>query len=208
MRNFFNIIYDYITYLFSDDNIAEQILESVQSENSYKYMDYSELEINQKYNKETTALKEFNLDPNKTTILIVDDYIGIMKTPEMIIQTSEDLNLKDYNIMKFWGINSGKEVLYYLDENPDTKIDIGIIDILINGLDGVDIVHKIKESNPDLRFMFYSGIDIESNEYKANKARAKFKKFLPEYNFLDKIILKSSSFKDVIAPSMYKLIKG
>lgn len=198
----------WLSNLFSNDNIAEEMFKSVQNENNYINMNKEELKLNHYYDKETTPLRTFDINPNKKTILIIDDYIGIMKTPEIIIRTSKDLKLEDYNIIKFYGISAGKELLCWVDNNPNTKVDIGIIDILINGIDGVDIVTKILEHSPDMRFNFYSGIDIDSNEYKANKARAKFLKFLPKYNFLDVLILKSNSYKDVIAPSIYNLIKG
>ena len=207
MKNLYNSFLDFLLNLFSEEDIANNMMESVRQENNYKTMDKKYLEIKDISPTDEITLREFDIDKNKQTILIIDDYIGITNTANIIITTSDDLHLDDYNIIKFWGIKAGKELLLYLEKNPDIKIDVAIIDMLINGIDGVDIVYKMIKNSPDVRYMFYTGVDLEGNEYKYNKARAKYVKFLGD-NFLDKIVLKSKSFKDVIAPSLYKLIKG
>ncbi len=196
-------IYDYI---FSNDALAEEMIKSIETENDYSTMDDSKLFIQDVKNLDI-EIPTFNINPNKQTILIIDDYPGITNTPNIIINTYDDLNINDYNILKFYGIHAGKILLSWLEQNKDVKIDMAIIDMLINGIDGVDILYKIQSTNPDVRYVFYTGVYLDGGEYKYNKARAKYNKFI-KGEFLDNIILKSQNFELEIAPAMYEFIKG
>jgi hypothetical protein len=196
-----------LDFFIGSEDISKEMMDSIENENDFRNMQRDCLKIKDVEPHDEITLRDFNIDPNKKTIVMIDDYAGITNTADIIINTSKDLNIDDYNIIKFWGIKAGKELLFWLEKNPEITIDIAIIDMLINGIDGVDIIYKMLKYSPNVRYKFYTGVDLEGNEYKYNKARAKYLEFIGD-DFLDKVVLKSKSFKDVIAPSLYTLIKG
>lgn len=195
----------WFTNIFKSDVITDEIIDNIINEN--KHLPPQKLTIETyKPEYENLELKHFDIDKNKKTIFVIDDYQGIINTPNLIMDAN-GLDENNYNFIKFSGLNSGKEFLLWLEHNKDVKIDKGIIDLLINGIDGVDLVYNIKKFNPDFEYIFFTGIDVQSSEYKYNKAKQKFERYIKDDNFVDKLVLKSESFKDIIVPKILEFLK-
>ncbi|WP_440998612.1 sigma-54-dependent transcriptional regulator [Fodinibius sp. SL11] len=81
----------------------------------------------------------------KPTILITDDETSIRNSLRDILE------FEDYHVLE---AESGKEVFDLLDENG---IDLMLLDIKMRGMDGIEILTKIKEENYQFPVIMISG---------------------------------------------------
>ncbi len=92
------------------------------------------------------------------TILIVDD--------ESIIRDLCARILKDYRILQ---AENGQEALQLLDNNT---VDLILADIMMPVMNGLDLLQKVKEQNPEQLFMVMTGYADKDIILRALKARA------------------------------------
>lgn len=92
----------------------------------------------------------------------------IEKLPNRHLDTLMKFDLDNYNVILSTGIQSAFSVFEAIDNG--LKVDYAILDILIGGhnkykdktriLDGIDVAKKILESNPRVKYKFYSGCSL------------------------------------------------
>jgi len=87
-------------------------------------------------------------------ILVVDDEPSIVMTIEMLLED-------DYNVKSFDTKACGKQVLEWMN-TPTAKVDFAILDLLINGISGIDIAEKVIEKFGDVGIIFLTGCDKRS----------------------------------------------
>ncbi len=109
-------------------------------------------------------------DLSKPGILIIDDNPGIVSFLEDDLEELDSegfINLKDYNVFTFSTKYAAYQLLGTLRYYKDLNIQIAIIDITLGGsmmtskgnikLTGVDIFEPLLEINPKLKYIFYTG---------------------------------------------------
>ncbi|MBN1798074.1 MAG: response regulator [Spirochaetales bacterium] len=84
----------------------------------------------------------------KECILFVEDESVLRKTFSNILTSS------GYTIIQ---ANNGPEALKYIQNNPDTVIDLLLTDIIMPKMNGYDLAGQIKQKLPDIKVVFISG---------------------------------------------------
>ena len=108
------------------------------------------------------------------SILVVDD-------EESILQAFRFLLRKKYTVFL---CNSGKKAL---DEIERVNIDIVLLDIIMPDIDGLEVLEKIKEKNPDIEVIMVTATKTVETAVKAMKLGA--------YDYIVKdIILSTTNF--------------
>jgi DNA-binding NtrC family response regulator len=79
-------------------------------------------------------------------VLLVDDEVSFIET------FSERLELRDFEISKAF---SGEEALRALEENEN--IEVVIMDVKMQGMDGIETLTEIKRRNPLVEVIMLSG---------------------------------------------------
>ena len=102
------------------------------------------------------------------TVLIVEDEEPVLNYLE---------NILDNYGYKFYSVTNGEEALKVFENNKN-EIDLLLSDVIMTGMDGVELANKLKSSNKDLKVILSSGY---SNK-KVAKSRIKDKK----YKFIQK----------------------
>ncbi|HSL46214.1 MAG TPA: response regulator [Anaerolineales bacterium] len=113
------------------------------------------------------------------SVLLVDDQRDIVRLLHSTLQTlGHELDIID--------APSGEEALL---EASRRKIDLLIADYLLPGISGVELMHKVKIRNPDLKVIFISGFHERKarNEMLSAGAVAIFDKPIPMADFLDAV---------------------
>ena len=103
-----------------------------------------------------------------STILVVDDDRSIRESLEMI------LLYEKYNVIK---AANGNEALEILGDSV-TNIDVALLDIKMPGMDGIELLDKVKNRYPDIEVIMISGNAEIANAVAATKKGA--------YDFLEK----------------------
>jgi CheY-like chemotaxis protein len=80
-----------------------------------------------------------------TALLVDDEELVRMSTAHMLLELGYDVAEAE----------SGEEALRMLDENR--SIDLLVTDHLMPGMNGTDLIRRIKEERPDLRVLLVSG---------------------------------------------------
>jgi DNA-binding NtrC family response regulator len=93
----------------------------------------------------------------KKTILVVDDIALVTDSLSLLLED-------DYNAVIFTTPACGKYVLEWLDGG--VHLDFAILDILINGVSGVDIAQKILKLKPTCPILFITGCSELNAKYK------------------------------------------
>lgn len=114
------------------------------------------------------------MENSHINVLIVDDQIPASR--------SITLMLRHKNIIttSFDTPACGKVVMEWLDTRP--AIDFAILDILINGISGIDIANKIKKIYPTCPILFMTGCSTSSDKYKEAVAFASVNKYCHFYH--------------------------
>jgi CheY-like chemotaxis protein len=111
-------------------------------------------------------------------ILLVDDQRDILR---LLHSTLDTLNNKDLEIFES---PSGEEALLSAGRH---KIDLLVSDYLLPGMTGIELMHKVRVRNPDVRVILISGMtDRKARDEMLNAgATALFDKPIPLADFLD-----------------------
>jgi hypothetical protein len=117
-----------------------------------------------------------DMDFSKPGILIIDDNEGICSfIADDLEELSEnnEINLDDYNVFIFHGIMCAYDLIATLQKYPGLNIQKAIIDITYSGtvmtrngnikLNGVDVFEILYEINPKLKYLFYTGNQMNKN---------------------------------------------
>jgi two-component system, cell cycle sensor histidine kinase and response regulator CckA len=82
------------------------------------------------------------------TILIVDD------EPFILDLACSMLKRNGYNVLC---ASSAQQALDLIQTDPDQKIDLALLDIVMPGMDGAELALHLTEMRPNLSIMFMSG---------------------------------------------------
>jgi DNA-binding NtrC family response regulator len=129
-------------------------------------------------------------DSNDLLIFVVEDNRVYNKLIASYLKTN-----KFNNVMSFY---SGEDTINNLYRNPDIIIQ----DFLLDGMNGIDVLKKAKEQNPDIEFIFLSGqdnIDVAINTMKYGAY---------DYIVKDQMALKKMVNKINKIQSVNKLVKS
>ncbi len=87
----------------------------------------------------------------KTTnkIIIVDDHLLFSQSLKLLINSFDDFEVVN-------SFENGKEFINHLQENPDTIIDLVLLDVNMPILDGLSTIKWIKENQPNLNVIALS----------------------------------------------------
>ena len=99
----------------------------------------------------------------KKKILIVDDEENIAFSLNSLI----NFKYKEFDTKSFSGKSCGHDTMKWLDKN---KPDLSVVDVLLNGISGLDIAKKINILNPDGTIYLMTGCVNSSKEFKDAKA--------------------------------------
>lgn len=80
------------------------------------------------------------------TVLIADDHIHITETLKLA------LNLQGYLVLKL-----SLEEINHFQFDPDLSVDVLITDYDLRYLTGIDLLEKLRRSNPELKSILISG---------------------------------------------------
>ena len=95
------------------------------------------------------------MKPNtKSKIIIVDDHQLFSQSLELLIKS-----FGDYEVIERF--ENGKLFISYLQENPDTTIDLVLLDVNMPVLDGLSTMKWVKENRPNLKVIALSVNDDE-----------------------------------------------
>jgi DNA-binding NarL/FixJ family response regulator len=95
------------------------------------------------------------MKPNtKSKIIIVDDHQLFSQSLELLIKS-----FGDYDVIERF--ENGKLFISYLQENPDTNIDLVLLDVNMPVLDGLSTMKWVKENRPNLKVIALSVNDDE-----------------------------------------------
>src|SRR5512140_2586122 len=127
------------------------------------------------------------------TILLVDDQRDILR---LLHSTLDTLQNKELEIIE---APSGEEALLQVGRK---KIDLLVTDYLLPGINGIELMHKMRVRYPDVRVVLVTGMtDRKSREEMLNAgATAVFDKPIPLADFLD-IIERSLGLVPTIFPT-------
>lgn len=129
-------------------------------------------------------------ESNDSLIFVVEDNRVYNKLIVSYLKTN-----KFNNVMPFY---SGEDTINNLYRNPDIIIQ----DFLLDGMNGIDVLKKAKEQNPDIEFIFLSGqdnIDVAINTMKYGAY---------DYIVKDQMALKKMVNKINKIQSVNKLVKS
>jgi CheY-like chemotaxis protein len=88
------------------------------------------------------------------TVLVVDDEnIGLSLAHAMLTRYG-------YAVLT---ANSGEEALHLLEQWPDLRIDIAVIDIVMPVMDGFELTRRIRELRPQLPIIYMSAYSENSD---------------------------------------------
>jgi len=91
----------------------------------------------------------------KKTILIVDDEETVTRSLSMLLGD-------EYEVKSFTTHTCGIDSLKWLEEN---NVDYAIVDLLINGVSGIDITNVLQKKDKKARIMIITGCSTDSKEY-------------------------------------------
>jgi CheY-like chemotaxis protein len=91
-------------------------------------------------------------------VLIVDDEPTIVKTLTLLLED-------DYDVVGFETHQGGKKSIDWIREG--NKVDYAILDILINGVTGIDIAKEIISNIGEIPMVFLTGCDMKSEAFES-----------------------------------------
>ena len=80
-------------------------------------------------------------------LLVVDDEEDFLNSIVMRIK------LRGIEVM---GASSGADALAFLGDNPD-RIDVVLLDIKMPGMDGIEVLRRIRQEHPELQVIVVTG---------------------------------------------------
>ncbi len=129
------------------------------------------------------------------SILIVDDQRDILRLLHATLDTLKNKELKIYEAP------SGEEALLEASRN---KVDLLITDYLLPGITGVELMHKIRARNPEVKVILITGLgDRRVRDEMLNAgAIAIFDKPIPLADFLDCVERGLGLVRTIFAPEV------
>lgn len=97
---------------------------------------------------------------NEPKILVVDDEEIVAKSLHMLLSL-------DYDVKMFTNHSCGVDTINWLKDG--NKIDYAILDILINGISGIDIAEEIMKDLGEIPIIFITGCATGSPQYTKSK---------------------------------------
>lgn len=183
-------------FLETEDFFKEEVKESSSCKNciiNYRCKDRDNLSDECKY------VTDKVFDEDKPSIVLIDDNPGIISFLQDDLQYLNDkklINLNNYNIIAYDGVNAGFNLAADLVKLKTLNIKYAIIDITIGGsimtekgnikYNGIDIFEIINKTEEDFKFLFYTGNNLNTH-IKYNKMMIdKFYKITGKdiYNFV------------------------
>lgn len=113
-------------------------------------------------------------------VIFVDDERLIVESFNTLLEM-EDVE-KEVKVETFTSKSCGKETLNWVDTH---KPDIAVLDIILNGVSGIDIANKIMRMYPDTKIIFLTGCEDSSSQVVKIKQMIKEKPDLMYFNKLD-----------------------
>ena len=142
-------------------------------------------------------------DLTKPGILIIDDNEGICSFMEDDLEElsdDNDINLEDYNVFTFFGRMCAYNLLATIQRHPNINIQKAIIDITYGGtvktdngnikLTGVDVFEVLYEINPDVKYLFYTGNQMNTHIKTIDALMSKYTKITGK-KITDNILFKT-----------------
>ncbi len=96
---------------------------------------------------------------NKATILVVDDEHGVRQSFNMVLKD-------EYHVLL---ASTGEKAINLFQENP---IDLILLDILLPGIDGIDLLKKFKQTDPNTEIIMVTAVNDLQTAVKAIKLGA------------------------------------
>ena len=96
---------------------------------------------------------------NKATILVVDDERGVRQSFNMVLKDEYHVLLAD----------TGEKAIDIFQENP---IDLILLDILLPDIDGIDLLKKFKQTDPNTEIIMVTAVNDLQTAVKAIKLGA------------------------------------
>jgi CheY-like chemotaxis protein len=161
-----------------------------------------------------------NYDPNKKSILIVDDNIGITNMIEDDLEILNDkhecdFKIQDFNILIFTTKNAIFNLRNVIKTHNITNIVFGIFDINIGGAvhtdkygniiyDGIDGYYFAQKLNTDMKHIFLTANNLKTHINKISVAKEKYKwisgEDLKDNDDVEKGEIPNVLYKTVITP--------
>jgi len=124
----------------------------------------------------TNVINLSEYDLTKPGILLIDDNPGIISFLEDDLEELDEdgkIKLDDWNVFSFTSKSAAYIMFATLRHYGDLNIKVAIIDITLGGtmntsekiikLTGVDAFEPLLELNPDLRYLFYTGNQMNNH---------------------------------------------
>ena len=86
--------------------------------------------------------------PGSEIILVVDDELAVLSLTQMMLARY------GYGVLV---ASSGKEALRLFEVWPDIHVDLMLVDLVMPGMNGMELVEKIRGFRPNLPFLYFSG---------------------------------------------------
>ncbi|HMO16841.1 MAG TPA: sigma-54 dependent transcriptional regulator [Oligoflexia bacterium] len=102
------------------------------------------------------------LGEEKPRILLVDDDAALRDSLQLILKS--DFNVK--------ALSSGNEALEELHKDPRIPLDILLLDIMMPGIDGLELLKQVKDHLPDLPVLMVSASNTVKSAVEAMKLGA------------------------------------
>ncbi len=101
------------------------------------------------------------MKPSGKRILVVDDDPAMLRTVERILSPAHEVQ----------GFESGKSALAAFEQQP---FDVAIVDVRMPGMDGFEVTHAIKSTNPRTEVILVTGsvTDLDDKLVRSVKERA------------------------------------
>jgi len=96
---------------------------------------------------------------NKATILVVDDVRGVRQCFIMVLKD-------EYHVLL---AGTGEKAIDIFQKNP---IDLILLDILLPGIDGIDLLKKFKQTDPNTEIIMVTAVNDLQTAVKAIKLGA------------------------------------
>lgn len=176
-------MFEFIKTWFKKEEKKEVVIPAEDIEYDLEHGDLKRIFLNGK------NFKEEDLDPNKKTILFVDDYIEmstLLKNTIRDMNDEFDIDIESmYNVVFAIGDNCGKDSLTFIENH---RVDYAILDITlreiikktINGkstygaVNGIDIGIEIRERYSDCKLLFLTAHNLDTKNDKFHMLHKKF----------------------------------
>lgn len=93
-------------------------------------------------------------------VMIVDDQACMAHMMEMLL----DKHLSNLSVRLFWSHSAGKQAIEAIDGGY--RPGFAMLDIRLNGINGVDVYRKLRAADEKVPIMFLTGLDESQADFK------------------------------------------